>query len=394
MSFQAQVESQRRVVQALQAAVYSQDDPSSDQELFQRLMVEDKKLRELEAKKNPPQTQSEGARDFTPGSGRLLSAGTTGVNVKTTVLMSPLPTGAYSLMDPETEPLVEIEISNVSRETKRMCVTVYIEGLSAQAVRTIEVEHRKTESVRLQPTLFPDKVEAINEVRRATLHVIIDDLDGARECHDTHVLTCLARNASFNSVRRPETGEVVDLSHYYGAWVTPHADAVQERIRQAVSTMSDRRMLGYQGDVDVVSGQVESLYRALRGAEIVYVNSVIDYGAPDGLTTQRTRLPRESLHMRSANCIDGTVLMASMIEGVSLNPAIVLVPGHAFVGWETWENSGEWQFLETTMIGTQPFEAACASGKRQYDQLAEYNNDRITLHSVAELRRRQIWPME
>ena len=46
-------------------------------------------------------------------------------------------------------------------------------------------------------------------------------------------------------------------------------------------------------------------------------------------------LPRESLADKEANCINGTVLFASLLEGISMSPAIVLVPGHAFLAWET-----------------------------------------------------------
>jgi hypothetical protein len=308
--------------------------------------------------------------------------------------MDPLPTGAYHLMNPETDPLVRVEIENVSRDICRVRVESFIEGLSARAIQTIEIDPRKTETLKLQPTLFPDRVQLYTEVQKATLHVIVDNLDGKQESHNTYPLTCLSRNASFNSVRRPESGELVDMSHYYGAWVTPHTEAVQERIRYAVASMPDKRMLGYQGDPDVVQTQIDALYQSLHAAEIVYVNSIIDYGSGEELTTQRTRLPSESLAMRSANCIDGTVLMASLIEGVSLNPAILLVPGHALVGWETWTGSNEWQFLETTMIGTEDFTKARESGNRQYQQYSEFNKDRMKLHPLSELRSQGIWPME
>ncbi len=54
--------------------------------------------------------------------------------------------------------------------------------------------------------------------------------------------------------------------------------------------------------------------------------------------------------------------MASLLEAASLQPAIVLVPGHAFVGWETWEGTDEWDYLETTMIATHDFDAARRRG--------------------------------
>ncbi len=130
--------------------------------------------------------------------------------------------------------------------------------------------------------------------------------------------------------------------------------------------------------------------------------SCIDFGAGPGQVTQRTRLPREALRHRSANCIDGTVLLASLLEGASLNPVLVLVPGHAFVGWQTWDGP-EWQdsddadkfrFLETTLIGSADFEAACRSARRLYDDYASYNPEKMKVHRVADLRARAIWPMK
>jgi hypothetical protein len=110
--------------------------------------------------------------------------------------------------------------------------------------------------------------------------------------------------------------------------------------------------------------------------------------------TQRTRLPRESLALKSANCGDGTVLLASLLEGASLNPAIVLVPGHAFLGWETWEGSGEWQCLETTLIGSADFADACRAGQRQYEDYRQHGPELLKVLPLSGLRARGIWPME
>ena len=395
-TLQREVGLQTQRVQGLQVSVYSQADPAGNANLLARLAEAEAKLgalrRELASVLTNEPKQSIEQESLSRG--RFLGDQTTGLKVECTLKMDPLPTGAYHLMNPETAPLLTVQVENTSREIRRICVKSHLEGLSAQTVRTIEIEPRKSATLNLQPTLFPERARAMTEIQRATLHVIVEDLDGRVESHNTYSITCLARTASFNAVRNPETGEMLDLSHYYGAWVTPHADSVQERIRRAVEWTPDRRILGYQGDPDLVTGQVAALYRALCEIDIVYVNSVIDYGASVGMTTQRTRLPRESIAMRSANCIDGTVLLASLIEGVSLNPAIVLVPGHAFVGWEVWHGSDEWRFLETTMIGSAGFEAACQSGQRQHEAFSKYGRDKIKLHSLVDLRSRGIWPME
>jgi hypothetical protein len=85
---------------------------------------------------------------------------------------------------------------------------------------------------------------------------------------------------------------LVDLTRYYGAWVTPYAEAVQERIRRAADLSGSGMIWGYQGEPSSVEQQVKALFQSLREAGITYVNSVTDYGAAVSQATQRTRLPR------------------------------------------------------------------------------------------------------
>ncbi len=132
---------------------------------------------------------------------------------------------------------------------------------------------------------------------------------------------------------------------------------------------------------------------------ITYVNSIIDFGAGPGLFTQRTRLPRESLKYHNANCIDGTVLFASLLESASLHAGIVLVPGHAFVAWGKWPGRDEWDYLETTMIGTHDFDAANACGRdlhrKWFTAKAQAGGDSgARLLKLNDLRAEGVWPME
>jgi hypothetical protein len=385
---------QDRRVQGLRAQVYTQADPSSGEDLRERLAGEEAILEQLreevQALAQPPVAQPSAAAPR----GRMLGARTTGLRVEQTLHMKPLPTGVYHLLDPETDPLLSIQIWNESHDPRRICVRAYIEGLSAEEVHSVELDRGKQASFKLLPTLLPECAQRITEVQRAMLHVIAEDLDGKTEIHETHSIVCLARTSSFNAVRRPGTEQPVDLSHYYGAWVTPHAEPVQERIRHAADLIPGRQIWGYQGEPETVTHQVSALFQSLKAAGITYVNSIIDYGAPPGQTTQRTRLPRESLAGRAANCIDGAVLFASLLEGSSLNAAIVLVPGHAFVGWEAGEDTEVWRFLETTMIGSHDFDAACLSGERQYKQAQRLSGGKLVMHRLGELRARGIWPME
>src|SRR5262249_5247817 len=124
------------------------------------------------------------------------------------------------------------------------------------------------------------------------------------------------------------------------------------------------------GDRGFVERQVRALYRALQDIKIMYVNTVICFGAGGGENMQRIRLPRESITTRGANCVDGTGLFAIVLQAASLNAALFLVPGHAFLAWQT-QREGEWDYLETTVIGTKQFEDAQHVGR----QLASRNKD-------------------
>ena len=56
------------------------------------------------------------------------------------------------------------------------------------------------------------------------------------------------------------------------------------------------------------------------------------------------------------------MLFASILEALSLNPAIVVLPTHVIVGWETAPDSKQWRYLDTTKLDTRTFEEATQFG--------------------------------
>jgi hypothetical protein len=390
----------RLVVNRLRRDVYQQDDPFASNELLEEFDEAERNLREVEQKlaaslfQNPKsglllntalesedadssgETPEKRLRNGGPplpydrvrvrgGPGVYRGIDTTGLAAKVYLRMAHVPTAIYHLFNPQQDPLISCEVRGASGG-RRVCVTSYIEGYSAKAVDTFELLGDDEPHVFTQlPTLFPKRIRSINELTRATLNVMVQDLDGGVELHRTYPIWLLARTTAPLAVHDPKTGQWRDMALYFGAFVTPNAPSLMKFLRSATDCHPDGRLVGYQGSRNGVASQVKALFQALKDeARITYVNSVIDFSPVQGFASQRVRLPRESLENREANCIDGTVMFASLLEGISMNPAIVLVPGHAFVGWETWSNSGQWKYLETTMIGTDTFEAACDRGER------------------------------
>ncbi|MFM7132915.1 MAG: hypothetical protein ACKO0W_01210, partial [Planctomycetota bacterium] len=69
--------------------------------------------------------------------------------------------------------------------------------------------------------------------------------------------------------------------------------------------------------------------------------------AADGLA-QRCRLVHESIASGNANCVDGTVLLASFMQAVGIESYIVLMPGHAMLCLDVGDR---FVFIETTAAG-------------------------------------------
>jgi hypothetical protein len=410
-----EIEQQNRRIRALMAQISHSDAGESLDSLVKELAEAKRRVAEMVRSESPVSSRAEEAPRKSVGA--MLGPETTGLRVDTALKLQPVPTGIYHLLDPETDPLLTVTITNLTNDPRRLCVTSYIEGISARAIKTLEFsrsEIKKPKTIPLLPSLLPDQARRITEIQRATLHVVVDIFGSTMnpqtrtdtwsslvESHDTHSILLLSRNSGFNAVEDPETGMRRDLTRYYGAWVTPHVEPVQALVRRAADRVPGRRIAGYQGrrNPESTAAQVRALFETLKAEGLSYVDSVIDFGAGPGQVTQRTRLPRESLRHKSANCIDGTVLMASLLEAASLQPAIVLVPGHAFVAWETWEGTDEWDYLETTMIASDEFETARQRARSLFERfsaedLPTDDGPLLRVLKLNDLRAQGIWPME
>ena len=155
----------------------------------------------------------------------------------------------------------------------------------------------------------------------------------AHGMHRSFPIWLLPPTTAYLEVRDPATSAVVDVARYFAAWVTPNAPEVLTVLRKAAELVPGKRISGYQGPEQQVLAQVEGLFNAIQKEGLAYVNTVFANGGDSFRYFQRVRLPREALKGKSANCIDGPVLFASLLEAASLFAGMVIIPGHAFVAW-------------------------------------------------------------
>ena len=128
----------------------------------------------------------------------------------------------------------------------------------------------------------------------------------------------------------------------------------------------------------------------MRGLGIKYSNIPSTYF--DGW--QHIRRADEVISSLSANCLDGTLFFASVMELLGLEPVLVFRTGHAYVGVNVGPGSNQVWFVETTLVGvtqTTFWEAYLAGLDSAINDQA--NDPLFRMVDVKEMHSRNILPL-
>jgi hypothetical protein len=257
---------------------------------------------------------------------------------------------------PEYWPVAVLTVTNTADRAVSQTVRAEIPGWSAPSERTVVLGPRETTRLPIQPDLLPRAYEN-GEIEKASLEVRALGPDAA-------VLFAQSRPVLIHGGSEIYWGRRFANAQVVARWVTPHDPAVLELVAQAKRYAPRGRLGGYNGAgsaavEESVRAQARAIFRALQRAGITYVDSLFVMGEHVG-DAQRIRLPAETLRHAGANCMDVSVAFASAAENVSLQPVLVIVPGHAFAGVRLRPGSSRVLYLDLTVLPGGTFESAVA----------------------------------
>lgn len=226
----------------------------------------------------------------------------------------------------------------------------------------------------LHPRLDWD-VEALHALaapRRQTLVATLE-ADGVAETRRTDVRLHALDDAPYY-VR--EGAERVDLGWVFAAYVDPRDPVVDEVLASARAIDPGFDAAGRGAAAD--RRRVAAVWAALERHGVRYAAGDPALSRGPVVWSQRVRAPSASWRERRASCIDGSVLIASVLERIGVQALIALVPGHAFVGFRSDGPSPQSLFLETTLLGTRhgtttaasSYAAALAAGHARWRRAA------------------------
>ncbi len=281
---------------------------------------------------------------------------------------------------------IAVRITNSGPDNLRNRITVQVPGWSDQEIQLAELSGGEAHTFLFAPTFLP-RFYQNHEIVAATALVRVTDASGSLVHEETVPIR-------LRSVDDLYWGRDFEYAPFVASWVTPHDPEVEKLLASAKEFAVARRLPGYESNNPAVQRrstlmQARSIYRALHERGVSYVKSSMTLGRHEEVS-ERVRMPAESLQQVSANCIDGAVLFAAMFENLGMDPAIVLVPGHAYVGVRVAPGSRQFLYIETSLTGRATFDAAIASAQRS---LARFPDSEIIRVNIRQARLDGILPM-
>jgi hypothetical protein len=282
---------------------------------------------------------------------------------------------------------VAVTVENPSNAVLRGRISVRVQGWSDEEIQLAQVQPGTSHTYIFAPTFLP-RFYANHEIAAATTLVSITDLAG----QSLYLQTVPVK---LRSAEDMYWGSKFQYAPFIASWITPHDERVEEILRRAKEFMPGRRLPGYESEKTADSqeqmtySEARAIYKALQDAGVSYVKSSMTLGDHQD-SSERIRMPEVSLRDVSANCIDGVVMYASLFENLGMEPIVVLVPGHAYVGVRMSPKSSKYLYIETAITGRASFEDSIASATRG---VANYKAADTIRVAVEEARSLGVFPM-
>ena len=168
------------------------------------------------------------------------------------------------------------------------------------------------------------------------------------------------------------SGALTDTSYLFAAYVNENHPFINQILKEAIQSGKVDNFEGYSSDADnseSIMAEIEAVWKALQDRGIRY--SAMPASADDDnpyIDSQYVRLLGESINYTQANCVDGSVLMASIFRKIGLNVSLIEVPEHMFIGVALDPEGKKEIYIETTDLGQASFSDALRDGKQKYDE--------------------------
>jgi hypothetical protein len=190
-------------------------------------------------------------------------------------------------------------------------------------------------------------------------------VDGKPQGATSLVCTLHSVNEAVSRIYNSSTGQWLDTSVCFASFVNEDHPWINALLQEAAASGSVHTFTGYQSGPQGVMPQAQAIWDALAARGLSYVNVATDSSASALVSTQYVRFLDQSVRDHGANCVDASVLFASILRKIGLRPVLLFKPGHCFTGFYDAPEGGKLVAFETTFLGAAPFSAAAVEGAKE-----------------------------
>lgn len=198
--------------------------------------------------------------------------------------------------------------------------------------------------------------EALLRTRQAVPITLAADVAFGSQPAETRAIT--VRLSPINDCPFALAGAATDnkvewIDWMFAAYVNENHPWSDDLRKEALKSGLIDNFAGYQGSPEDVITQVFAIWHVLQKRGFKYSNITTTTGKDsEAVGVQQVRFLDQAVAGAQANCVDGSVLFASVLRQIGIEPVLVLVPGHMFMGFYLSPGSPESIiYLETTMMG-------------------------------------------
>lgn len=156
------------------------------------------------------------------------------------------------------------------------------------------------------------------------------------------------------------------------AYIQEEHPAIEKILKEATNTKIVSKITGYQLGKNEVDLQVAAVCRVLHDRGFNYSSITTTVGDGKYTSSQVVRTFQNSIATNQANCIDGTVVFASILRKMDIATVMVITNNHCFLGYyrqrDDRGNCSDLVYLETVRLAdADKIEAAMQKAKTVSD---------------------------
>jgi hypothetical protein len=195
------------------------------------------------------------------------------------------------------------------------------------------------------------KFEKLSQYRQATPSSVTFRVQLGDEVPEEKTVTITMRSINDCAFMLVEGDSVIEMNYCFAAYVNEQHPFVDKLLREALDIGVIDSFTGYQsGDPDKVLAQVYAIWDLMANRDVRYSSITATAALSQSTRSQHVRLLEETINNTQANCVDGTVLFASILKKIGIDSALVITKDHCYLAFWADRERKMLYGLETTMV--------------------------------------------